>query len=79
MRPMAAISGIEAPLAQREQKERTAVDFGGAVTHSELVQQKLRVDPVALAEKKRQPDPARKRDEPPREREEPGSRLDITV
>lgn len=59
------------------------MDFGGAVTFRDVVEAKLRVDPVALAEKKRQADPARKRDAPPEPREddyeEPGSRLDISV
>ena len=58
------------------------MDFGGAVTYRELVEAKLRVDPVSLAEKKRQADPVRKRDEPPRREErdeEPGSYLDISV
>ena len=58
------------------------MDFGGAVTYRELVEAKLRVDPVSLAEKKRQADPVRNRDEPPprEERdEEPGSYLDISV
>ncbi len=59
------------------------MEFGGAVTYREMVEAKLRVDPVALAEKKRQADPVRKRDAPPPRREadyeEPGSRLDISV
>lgn len=86
---MAAISPIgPAALpdaAPRPQKgsERAAMDFGGAVTYREMVQAKLRVDPVSIAEKKRQADPARKRDDPPPPREEryeePGSRLDINV
>lgn len=86
---MAAISGIEPvaapPIAgPREQKEsaRAHVNFGGAVTYREMVEDKLRVDPVSLAEIKRQADPTRKREEPlPREDryEEPGGRLDISV
>jgi hypothetical protein len=83
---MAAISHIAAfpDVAARPQKggERAAMAFGGAVTYRELVQAKLRVDPVSLAEKKRQADPVRKREDPPPRREaseEPGSRLDITV
>jgi hypothetical protein len=100
MRLMAAISGIEHVPAPpnpgpREQKQnaRAPVDFGGAVTYRELVDAKVRVDPVALAEKKRKADPTRARDEPPREsaREqrfaeddaaydaEMGQRLDISV
>lgn len=72
---MAAISGIEGvfapqhPGAQTRQEKggSAAVDFGGAVTHSELVEAKLRVDPAALADKARKPDQTRKREEPPRE------------
>lgn len=59
------------------------MDFGGAVTYREMVEAKLRVDPVSLAEKKRQADPVRKREPPPPRREpdyeEPGSRVDISV
>ncbi len=74
---MAAISGIIDPsaahphpgAAARQEKggERAAVDFGGAVTHRDMVEAKLRVDPAALADKKRAPEPARRREEPPRE------------
>ena len=83
---MAGISGIEpvaAPPASRDQKGSARADFGGAVTYREMVEAKLRVDPVSLAEKKRQADPARKREDPPPPREdryeEPGGRLDISV
>ena len=57
------------------------MDFGGAVTSRDVVESRLRVDPVSLAEKKRQADPVRKRDEPPPrdERDEPGSYVDISV
>jgi hypothetical protein len=66
---MAAISGIEAigasqashPGAQRKGGEAAAADFGAAVTHRDLVREKLRVDPAALADKKR----AAHRDAPP--------------
>ena len=86
VRSMAAISNI-APAspdaaARPTKGERAAMDFGGAVTYRDLVEAKLRVDPVSLAEKKRQADPTRKRDEPPprEERDEaPGSYLDISV
>lgn len=69
---MAAISGIEASGAPphtppREQKgARAAVDFGGAVTHSEMVSEKLRVDPAALAHKKMASRALRSDDEPQR-------------
>jgi len=67
---MAAISGIEAapPSAPaREQRQvRVPADFGGAISHRELVQEKLCVDPAALAEKKRAAR-ALRGDDPPRE------------
>ncbi len=73
----------DAPTRHQKGGERAAIDFGGAVTYRDLVEAKLRVDPVALAEKKRQADPVRKRDTPPppreEEYEEPGSRVDISV
>lgn len=73
----------DAPARSQKGGDRAAMDFGGAVTYRDVVEAKLRVDPVALAEKKRQTDPPRKRDAPPPPRddeyEEPGSRLDISV
>ena len=56
---MAAISGItpaappQAAPAQDQKGGRAAVEFGAAVTHRDMVREKLRVDPAALAEKKR--------------------------
>jgi hypothetical protein len=86
---MAAISTVahaaipDAPARPQKGGDRAAMDFGGAVTYRDLVDAKLRVDPVSLAEKKRQADPVRRRDAPPTPRdddyEEPGSRLDISV
>jgi hypothetical protein len=73
---MTAISGIEGVAApqhssaqahQEKRSERTPVNFGGAVTHSEMVEAKLRVDPAALADRARAPDATRQREEPPRE------------
>jgi hypothetical protein len=71
---MAAISGIEAagappPAPAREEKGgRAAIDFGAAVTHRDLVQEKLRVDPAALVAKQRAPDTIRPDDESRRDR-----------
>jgi hypothetical protein len=89
MGTMAAISTVapagypDAPARPQKGGDRAAMDFGGAVTYREMVEAKLRVDPVSLAEKKRQADPPRKRDAPPPPRdddyEEPGSRVDISV
>ena len=80
--PVAHAASPDAP-ARPKGSERAAMDFGGAVSYRDMVEAKLRVDPVSLAEKKRQADPVRKRETPPPPRdqdyEEPGSRLDISV
>ncbi len=84
---MAAISGIEVigasntshPGAQRKGGEAAAINFGGAVTHRDMVREKLRVDPAALADKKR----AAQRDPPPPDYEDRpaprGAIVDIEV
>ena len=52
--PMAAISGIEPVAAhgyaqQREPRDNKApVEYGAAVTHKDMVREKVRVDPAAL-------------------------------
>jgi hypothetical protein len=55
---MAAISGIEAAGAytppRDQDKGRAAADYGQAVSHRDQVRENHRVDPTALAEKKRQ-------------------------
>jgi len=71
---MAAISGIEPAAGMhhnppREEKGgRAAVNFGAAVTHRDLVQERLRVDPAALTEKQRAARAMRGDDEPRRAR-----------
>ncbi len=56
---MAAISGIEPVAAhgyaqQREPRDNKApVEFGAAVTHKDMVREKVRVDPASLVEKER--------------------------
>jgi hypothetical protein len=80
--PVAHAAFSDAPARPQKGGDRAAMNFGGAVTYRDLVEAKLRVDPVSLAEKKRQADPVRKRDAPPpprEEDEEPGSRVDISV
>ena len=79
--PVATAALSDAPARPQKGGDRAAMNFGGAVTYRDVVEAKLRVDPVSLAEKKRQPDPVRKRDAPPprEEDEEPGSRIDISV
>jgi hypothetical protein len=80
---MAAISGIEPvggalphPSGRDQKGGRAAVEYGAAVTHRDLVQEKLRVDPAALAEKKRQARALRRDDDEPEGR---GRRVDIRV
>lgn len=58
---MAAMSGIAPiapapplPRADKPESTRAPVDFGGAMTHREMVQETMRVDPAALAERMRQ-------------------------
>lgn len=70
---MSAISGI-APAAaphqapQREARDnRAPAEFGAAVTHQDLVQAKMRVDPAAAADKQRETKRTR-RDDPRDER-----------
>lgn len=70
---MAAITSVEHvaasntshPGGREKGGVRAAIDFGGAVTHSDLVQEKLRVDPAALADRQRTAVPVRARDPPP--------------
>jgi hypothetical protein len=80
--PVAHAAFSDAPARPQKGGDRAAMNFGGAMSYRELVEAKLRVDPVSLAEKKRQADPTRKRDAPPpreEDYEEPGSRVDISV
>jgi hypothetical protein len=87
---MALVTGVfpvSAPVAAHtahdQQQQRTPVDFGGAVTHRDMVQEKLRVDPASLAHKKRpaadvrSSDDRRKAYEADEDRERPGQYVDI--
>jgi hypothetical protein len=64
---MAAISGIEPAGAYAPQREpprdRAAADYGAAVSHRNEAREHPRVDPTALAEKKRQARAARRDDQ----------------
>lgn len=90
---MAGISGIEAFAApaqqQREQKTVAPVEHGAAVTHRDM-RAEPRVDPAAIAERKRAARRVRKDDprrddrgradeEPAEEDRTPGRVVDITV
>jgi hypothetical protein len=87
---MAFVTGVlpvSAPVAANtahdQQQQRTPVDFGGAVTHRDMVQEKLRVDPASLANKKRASADVRSSDGPreayeaDEDRERPGQYVDI--
>ncbi len=62
MSPIARTDHVAAPTSParaHKQSDRAAVDFGGAVTHRDIIEAKLRVDPAALAERKRRPEHVR--------------------
>jgi hypothetical protein len=69
--PISAPAGAHGHAHEQKQPQRYGADFGGAVTHREVVQSKIRVDPAALAEKMREQAPR----PPPRERS--GERVDV--
>lgn len=67
------------PPSQDQQHQRAPVEFGAAVTHRDLVKEKLRVDPASIAHKKRAM-PEQRQSDPPRERPEHlGRHVDIEV
>jgi hypothetical protein len=62
-----------------QQHQRAPVEYGAAVTHRDLVREKLRVDPPAITHKKRAM-PDKRPDEPPPERpDHRGQHVDIEV
>jgi hypothetical protein len=83
---MTSFAPVEAapPPAQPREQHRAPVDYGAALSHREMVQDKLRVDPASLAAKKRPHADVRTSD-PPREsydteeREPAGQYVDIDV
>jgi hypothetical protein len=81
MTSFAPVEAAPAPAPPRDQ-HRAPLDYGAAVSHRDMVQEKLRVDPASLAHKKRPPADIRSSD-PPREgydvedRERPGQYVDI--
>lgn len=82
MRHMTTLSPVvAAPAANAShdpQHQRAPVEYGAAVTHRDLVREKLRVDPPPIAHKKRVlPE---RRDEPSPERpDHRGQHVDIEV
>lgn len=70
---MAAISGIEGAGAHAPPRDqdrgRAAANYGAAVSHRDAVRESHRVDPTALAEKKRQSRAVRRDDQAERAQE----------
>ena len=88
MAPVTGVPPVSAPVAahtehDQQQQHRAPVDYGAAVSHREMVQEKLRVDPASLAHKKRQSADVRSSDdrrepyEADEDRERPGQYVDI--
>jgi len=75
--PVAAPAPVNATPDQQHQ--RAPIHYGAAVTHRDLVKDKLRVDPTAIAHKKRQPHEARKNDDRPPLPGHLGRHVDIEV
>jgi hypothetical protein len=81
---MTSLAPVAAPVApnsnqDQTQHKRAPVEYGAAITHRDLVREKLRVDPSAIAHKKRESAEARGNDprrEPPEHR---GQYVDIKV
>lgn len=75
--PVSAPAPVNA--APDQPHQRAPVEYGAAVTHRDLVKEKLRVDPSAIAHKKRAA-PEHRQNDPPRERPEHlGRHVDIEV
>ncbi|MGQ0532274.1 MAG: hypothetical protein ACT4OF_06235 [Caulobacteraceae bacterium] len=81
MTSFAPVEPAPAPAPSRDQ-HRAPADYGAALSHRDMVQEKLRVDPASLAAKKRPSADVRTSD-PPREnydteeREPAGQYVDI--
>ena len=80
---MTTFAPVSAPAAVTtapdQQHQRAPVEYGAAVTHRDLVKEKLRVDPAAIAHKKRQA-PHLRASDPPRDLPEHlGRHVDIEV
>lgn len=81
---MTTIAPVSAPVpannsAHDQQHQRAPVEYGAAVTHRDLVKEKLRVDPTAIAHKKRAAPDSRASDPPPERRDHRGQYVDIEV
>lgn len=79
---MTTFAPVSAPAAVNtapdQQHQRAPVEYGAAVTHRDLVKEKLRVDPSAIAHKKRAAE-SRREERPPERPEHLGRHVDIEV
>ena len=79
---MTSFAPVTAPTAVStapdQQHQRAPVEYGAAVTHRDLVKEKLRVDPNAIAHKKCAPN-HRPNDRPPERPDHLGQHVDIEV
>lgn len=77
MTTLSPIPAVPAPNTTQDQNQRAPVEYGAAVTHRDLVREKLRVDPASIAHKKRAM-PEERRD-PPERGDHRGQHVDIEV
>lgn len=71
--PVSAIAPAQS--AHDQQHQRAPVEYGAAVTHRDLVKEKLRVEPAAITHRKRAAQGARSSDP----RDHRGRHVDIEV
>lgn len=77
MTTLSPIPAVPAPNTTQDQTQRAPVEYGAAVTHRDLVREKLRVDPNAITHKKRAL-PEHRRNDPERA-DHRGQHVDIEV
>ncbi|MBL8548157.1 MAG: hypothetical protein JNL81_16975 [Hyphomonadaceae bacterium] len=53
MTTLSPVPAAPAPNTTQSQHQRVPVEYGAAITHRDLVREKLRVDPASIAHKKR--------------------------
>ena len=79
MTTLAPVSAVAAQTAHQQQDQRAPLEYGAAVTHRDMVREKLRVDPTSLAHKKRAHTETRASDTPPERTDHRGQHVDIEV
>ncbi|MEZ5972493.1 MAG: hypothetical protein R3C31_11840 [Hyphomonadaceae bacterium] len=77
MTTLSPVPAVPAPNTTQDQTQRAPVEYGAAVTHRDLVREKLRVDPAAIAHKKRAMPEHRRNDPEPADHR--GQYVDIEV